>query len=474
MFHAQIASRAFNTALLVEPSKAMAFLSGLGPRIVGRQLHLAGLELAPEQISQASLPARAGILTNGLAERSQREGQSPYALIDGISVIEVSGVLVHRGSWIGESSGQTSCEGIAAQLAAAASDPLVRGIALEVDSFGGEVAGVFDLADAIRAARAAVPVWAFVAEHAFSAAYALAAQADRIILPRTGSVGSIGVVVMHADLSGQLSDAGLTVTLIHSGAHKIDGNPYEPLPAPVRARIQAEIDVIRSLFAETVAAGRGRCLTAEAALATEAECYRGAEAVAAGLADEVCDPASAFAAFAALVNGRGPARGSRAGTRGARSQSTSQPQPSKEQTTMTTKPDTDPEEPADETPVEPAPPPAEPASAPAPAAPAPAAPAAPPSSPTGETAAAVSHARAEAAELAAIGVQAARLGLTVDVAEAVQKCITPDALRASVLSQLAARSDAAAITAVPPPKSASPESPLVAAVKRATSPVKPA
>ena len=126
----------------------------------------------------------------------------------------------------------------------------VRGIALEIDSFGGEVAGVFDLADAIRAARKAKPVWAFVTEQAFSAGDALASQADRIILPRTGAVGSIGVVVMHADLSGQLSDAGVAVTLIHSGAHKVDGNPYAPLPDPVRARIQGEIDSIRTLFAQ--------------------------------------------------------------------------------------------------------------------------------------------------------------------------------------------------------------------------------
>ena len=97
-----------------------------------------------------------------------------------------------------------------------------------------------------------------------------------------------------------------TVTLIHSGAHKVDGNPYEPLPDAVRdAHPGARSTVIRGLFAETVGAGRGRRLTADAALATEAECYRGAEAVAAGLADEVSDPASAFAAFAALVNGRG-------------------------------------------------------------------------------------------------------------------------------------------------------------------------
>jgi signal peptide peptidase SppA len=373
-------------------------------------------------------------------------------VVDGVAVIEVSGVLVHRGAWIGQSSGQTSYEGIAAQLAAAASDPAVRGIALEIDSFGGEVAGVFDLADAIRAARSAKPVWAFVAEHAFSAGYALASQADRIILPRTGAVGSIGVVVMHADLSGQLSDTGVTVTLIHSGAHKVDGNPYAPLPDPVRARIQGEIDAIRSLFAETVAAGRGRSLTAEAALATEAECLRGAEAVAAGLADEVSDPASAFAAFAAAVNGRGTVRS--AGPERAQQSQLSKELKMKPNAIITTEaPATDQtEEQVVPTPVEPSPAPAVP-NTPAPT----------------EAATAVAFMRAEAAELATIGAQAARLGLSVDVAEAVQKGIRPDALRASILNQLAAHSDAAAIAAVPPPKSAAPESPLLAAAKRVAS-----
>ena len=451
MFHAQIAQRAFNTPLLVEPSKAMAFLSGLGPRITGRQLRIAGLEVAPEDVAQATLPARVGILTNGLVEQYQRDGQTPFALQDGIAVIEISGVLVHRGAWIGRSSGQTSYEGIAAQLAAAVVDPMVRGIALEIDSFGGEVAGVFDLADAIRAARAAKPVWALVAEHAFSAGYALASQADRIILPRTGAAGSIGVVVMHADLSGQLSDAGVTVTLIHSGAHKVDGNPYAPLPDTVRDRIQAEIDSIRTLFAQTVAAGRGRRLTAEAALATEAECYRGAEAVAAGLADEVSDPASAFAAFADAVNGRVNAHSAvpgRAKPTQLIKESTMKPNAMTavaDPTTDETEGQTDPAQAA------PSPVPAAPAPAPAPT----------------EAATAVALIRAEAAELATIGAQAARLGLTIDVAEAVQKGIAPDALRASVLNQLAARSDAAAIAVVPPPKSAAPQSPIMAAAQAA-------
>ena len=101
----------------------------------------------------------------------------------------------------------------------------------------------------------------------------------------------------------------------------------------------------------------------------------------------------------------------------------------------------------------------------------PAAPPVPAPTETGE-AVAVSRARTEAAELATISAQAARLGLTIDLAEAVTKGVSPDALRASVLNQLAARSDAAAIVAVPPPKSAAPESPLVAAVKRVTAAAK--
>src|SRR6056297_3593443 len=301
MLHARIAARAFNTPLLVEPSKAMAFLSGLGPRILGRQVEMRDLDGRVDMPGTTALPARASILAGGLAESLHPHGDAPYPMVDGIAVIEIAGVLIHRGGWIGQSSGQMSYEGIAAQIEAAASNPAVRGVALEIDSFGGEVAGVFDLADRIRALRRDKPVWAFVAEHAFSAGYALASQADRILLPCTGSLGSIGVVVMHADLSGKLDQDGVQVTLIHSGQHKVDGNPYAPLASDVQDEIQREIDVLRFLFAETVAAGRAGGLSQEAAMATEAATYRGADAVAAGLADEITDLGRGFAAFKQMV-----------------------------------------------------------------------------------------------------------------------------------------------------------------------------
>ncbi|PVZ48638.1 S49 family peptidase [Thalassobacter stenotrophicus] len=468
MLHARIAARAFNTPLLVEPIKAMAFLSGLGPRILGRRVEMVESDGASD--SAAYLPARASIVAGALTKRLQQHGDAPYPVVDGIAVIEIAGVLIHRGGWIGQSSGQTSYEGIAAQIEAAASDPAVRGIALEIDSFGGEVAGVFDLADRIRAIRGSKPVWAFVAEHAFSAGYALASQANRILLPRTGAVGSIGVVVMHADLSGQLDQDGVQVTLIHSGQHKVDGNPYEPLPESVRDDIQREIDVLRFLFAETVAAGRAGQLSQEAALATEAATFRGTDAIAAGLADEVIDLTRGFVRFRESLSALSPtARQPRASHPRAKEAAMSATTDATEANTeisdaedavleSATEQD---EQEAEQSVQEENPAPV------AAAAPLPAPAAAQPSN----LAELSAQLREAAAEIAEIATQAGRLGIAIDAAKALRDGTAPEALRRLVLERASAAADARDIVASPPsavlPKSA--ESPIVAAAKKAAS-----
>ena len=483
MLHARIAARAFNTPLLVEPSKAMAFLSGLGPRILGRRVETVDDIGSIDAPGSATLPARASLLAGGLADSYRQHGDAPYPVVDGIAVIEISGVLIHRGGWIGQSSGQTSYEGIAAQIEAAASDPAVRGLALEIDSFGGEVAGVFDLADRIRAIRASKPVWAFVAEHAFSAGYALASQADRILLPRTGALGSIGVVVLHADLSGQLDQEGVRVTLIHSGSHKVDGNPYQPLPAGVRDDIQREIDVLRFLFAETVAAGRAGRLSHEAALATEAATLRGTDAVAAGLADEVTDLARGFAAFRQMTAQRPSFASARAGSPAAR-HTISMPREERTMSNASDQNETVPEDASDVQPddatdavVEPpateAPETAAAPTAPSEPAPAPASastPEQPSASPQPSNLAELSaQLREAAAEIAEIAAQAGRLGIAIDAAKALREGTTPEALRKLVLQRAADASDARDVIAAAPspilPKAS--ESPIVAAAKRA-------
>ena len=435
MHHMQIAQRVFNTPLMVDPAKALAFITGLGPRITGQDITFQGLEMEAADPNAAALPARSSLFGDDLARRQAQNGNQPFAVVNGIAVIEIAGTLVHRGTWIGQSSGLTSYEGIAAQLQAALSDPAIRGIALDIDSFGGELAGAFDLADRIRAARQVKPVQAFVADHALSAGYALASQADRIILPRTGAVGSIGVVAMHSDMSGALDRQGIAVTLIHAGACKVDANPYQPLPESVHARIAGELEDLRQLFAETVAEGRATRLDTLRALGTEAAVFRGEAAVFAGLADEVADPITAFRAFAAAPRGTSTPRG--------------------KGFLMTT------------TPEDYAEPTAAPAADPAPAAnptpePAPAPAAAPPQAEATPSPEAI---RAEAAEVAQVCAQAARLGVTIDAADALTRGIKPEALRAKVLADLAARSDAAGIIATTAGTGTT-ESPIVAAARK--------
>jgi len=467
MHHAQIAQRAFNTPLMVEPSKALAFLSGLGPRIAGQEVTFQGSDLAEADVVHAALPAHASLIGGGLAEHRKDHDTLPFTLIDGIAVIEIAGTLVHRGAWIGQSSGLTSYEGIAAQIDAALADPQVRGIALEIDSFGGEVAGAFDLADRIRAVREVKPVHAFVAEHALSAGYALASQADRITLPRTGAVGSIGVVTLHTEMSGMLEQKGVAVTLVHAGSHKTDANPYEPLPDSVQARMQSELEGLRTLFAQTVAAGRGIRLDVHAALDTEAAVLRGAAAVAAGLADAVADPRSAFQAFAETLNSPSAAL---ALPRASRLPS----HKTQKETTMNAT-----TEPADETETEASSsqsksPQAEteadlPVAATQPQSPASVAPVATPEVTISTTIPTVSAEtiRAEAAEVAQVCAQAARLGVQIDAADAVKRGLKPEALRAQVLEDLAARGDAASIVATAPATAATTDSPLVAAARKA-------
>lgn len=477
MHYPMIAQRVFNTPLLVDPVKGHAFLTGFGGRLTEGRLRLPVSEGEGERLARASrVQERASILGGELTDSYRARGRRMFSVRDGIAIVEVTGTLVHRGDWLGESSGATSYEGLAQQIEAAAADPAVRGIALEIDSYGGEVAGVFDLADAIRTARAKKPVWAFVAEAALSAGYALASQAERIILPRTGEVGSIGVLIVHADYSQRLSDEGVAITMIHAGAHKVDANPYEPLPEAVREALQAETEALRMLFAETVAAGRKGRLDAAGAVATQARVLRGARAVEAGLADAVSDLRAAFQSFADHIHRRQPV----AATITAQSQNQKEPAMSGTKTNppaadaQPTPPVT--EEGAEvvettggtvETGVE-TPPSTNPHDSPEEDAPAAA----------GATGAAAGTAtarkvagsisRSEAAAIAEVGAQAARMGVTINVAEAIREGVSADALRARVMEQASARSDATAIVPVAPAASAKPkESPVVAAARRA-------
>lgn len=153
------------------------------------------------------------------------------------------------------------------------------------DSGGGEVAGCFELADKLYAARDEKPVRTFAADRSYSAAYALGSAGSEIVMTRSGGVGSIGVVTMHADFSKNLEKAGVKVTFIYAGDHKVDGNPYEKLPSAVKDRIQGRIDRLYGVFTSTVARNRG--MDDSDVRATKALTFDASDAIEGQLADRI-------------------------------------------------------------------------------------------------------------------------------------------------------------------------------------------
>lgn len=220
----------------------------------------------------------------------------PYIVKNGILMIPVKGVLIYgMGYAIG--SYATGYVYITKALERGLADPDVKGIAFICDSPGGHVAGNFDLVDKIYEARDVKPIRAFASESAYSAAYSIASAADTITVSRTGGVGSIGVVIMHIDMSKMVEDMGWKITFIHFGKHKVDGNAWEALPADVKKRIQARIDGLGELFVSTVARNRG--MDAQAVRDTEALTFTAEEATSNGLADSIGSLDDAIAVFAA-------------------------------------------------------------------------------------------------------------------------------------------------------------------------------
>lgn len=220
----------------------------------------------------------------------------PYNVSGGILTIPVKGVLLHDFPWtIG--GWATGYDYILKAFQRGMADANVRGIAFLIHSPGGDVSGCFDAVDKMFAAKGNKPVRAFAHEYAYSAAYAIASLADKIVMSRTGGVGSIGVVTAHVDYSKALENEGIKVTFIQFGKHKTDGNPYEALGEDARARIQARIDELGEVFVATVA--RNRKMDGEKVRKTEALTYSPSEAISIGLADAVGPLDDAVAAFAA-------------------------------------------------------------------------------------------------------------------------------------------------------------------------------
>ncbi len=196
----------------------------------------------------------------------------------GVAVIPIRGSLF-RGTFFSD------YDVIGDSLDAALADPDVSSILLDVDSPGGEVRGMFDLADRIYEARGQKPIVALADDQATSAAYALASAADTVVASPTATVGSIGVVAVHVDQSKATEHAGLKMTEIASGKNKTALSPNRPLSELGRGILEKAVDSSAEQFFDLVARNRG--ISTDSVRAQEAGVFTAKEALKNGLVDRV-------------------------------------------------------------------------------------------------------------------------------------------------------------------------------------------
>ncbi|MEX0752102.1 MAG: S49 family peptidase [Xanthobacteraceae bacterium] len=282
-----IAERVFGRAHPIEPEAFRAIIDGpLTQRIMSGSNADAGKK-SVKASSALRKQRRERLHAVAAGEWQNCSGDvGEYFLTDsGVAIVPVCGVLGQRFDWLAALCGWTTYEGLSATFDAIDNDYRVKAVLLDVESPGGEAAGMLDIADRIIASRKQRPVWAVANAYALSAAYAIAGSAERLIVPRLCTVGSIGAVAIHLDQSGYDKQAGLKYTAIFSGARKIDGWGHAPLSDDARVSMQERIDYCREQFASLV--GRQGRMTHSDALATDAAIYHDRPAVQAKLADAV-------------------------------------------------------------------------------------------------------------------------------------------------------------------------------------------
>jgi len=208
----------------------------------------------------------------------------------GTAIIPVQGVTSKNPGLLTQLWGGVSTRDIAAMFGAALGNSTVKSLILLIDSPGGTVDGTEELAGTIFQGRGqGKPIVALADGMMASSAYWIGAAADMVFATgETTTVGSIGVVARHVDLSKANEQAGITVTEMTAGHFKRVASAFAPLGEEGRQYLQNQLDYIYETFVNAVARFRDLSLEADDQGAipwADGKVFTGSQALRAGLVD---------------------------------------------------------------------------------------------------------------------------------------------------------------------------------------------
>lgn len=208
-----------------------------------------------------------------------------------IAVVSVMGVIAQHAHQVESISGPggTSTQRVGEAVDRAMADPAVKAVVFNVDSPGGNVHGVQELAEKMMGYRGKKPMIAQINSSAGSAAYWIISACDEIVVPPSGEAGSVGVYCLHRDVSGANEQKGEKYTFIKAtdSPYKVELNPYEPMDTEGLAYRQAQTDSFMRDFHGAVAKGRGVSVAKVKSDFGKGRMMRAQDAVKNGLADRI-------------------------------------------------------------------------------------------------------------------------------------------------------------------------------------------
>lgn len=288
MNYPHLAARFFNTPLMLTSDAADLVSAYLSARIDGTA--------EPFSLNRPTLA-------------SIGPPKAPYNVDQGIAMIPVNGKLMNRGSNMDAMSGVSSYESIIAAMQQADADPAVNGVLLEMDTPGGEVAGLAAITQAIEGMNK--PLWSIANSVSASAGYHIAASTQRTAVVPSGTSGSIGTVIVMRDIASALDRQGIKHAVIRSGSKKMQASGIEGISADAITRAQEIVDAESGKFFAHVSAKRGIPVQAIADL--QGAALTAEEAQAAGLIDQIATVHDFHQSMVAAMR-KGNARAQSSGT----------------------------------------------------------------------------------------------------------------------------------------------------------------
>ena len=245
MKYKNIRNLLYGTPHMIRDGKLQEICSLIEARAEGEEPEF---EDVVEQPQTQLLSAATGL------EMASQSGNGNFHSGNLIAIVPLFGTMMQH-SIVHDASGGTSTEQLSNELRRLDADPQVGSIVLEVHSPGGQVYGAFELAQQVR--DLGTRVVSVANSEMASAALLVGTAADEVFGTTGASVGSIGVVTVHTDVSKAEQAAGISTTVIAEPPAKASGNPFEPLSQETLLEIQAGIRETYNQFKGFVAASRG-------------------------------------------------------------------------------------------------------------------------------------------------------------------------------------------------------------------------